>query len=382
MAEALRRRSAEILVENAEDVAQARKKGLRRRLIDRLCSTRSGCGASSPACATSPALPDPVGEVVDGWRLPQRPRDRRCACRSASWPWSTRRGPTSPSTRRRCASRPATPSSCAAAATPPLQPHPGRGHQGAVSRPGLPATPSSYLSTDREELVELLKQREYVDLVIPRGGEELKEFLLEHSQVPVIYAAGGNCHVYVDAAADLDKALDIIINAKCQRPGVCNAAETLLVHQGVAAEFLPRAAEAQAARRGARRRQGGRRRPSATRAQARQQDALRDGVPRAEDGRARGRLARRGRRAHRHVRHAALRGHRHRDLGGRAALHARGRRGRRLRQRLHPLHRRRRVRPGRRDRHLHPEAARARADGAQELTSVKYVVWGDGQVRG
>ena len=77
--------------------------------------------------------------------------------------------------------------------------------------------------------------------MIPRGGEELKEFLLEHSRVPVIYAAGGNCHVYVDAAADLEKALTIIvINAKVQRPGVCNAAETLLVHRDVAAEFLPR----------------------------------------------------------------------------------------------------------------------------------------------
>ena len=115
--------------------------------------------------------------------------------------------------------------------------------QGAVIETGLPREAVSYLGPDRRELAELLKQRKYVDLVIPRGGEDLKEYLLEHSKVPVIYAAGGNCHVYVDAAADLEKALPIIVNSKCQRPGVCNAAETLLVHQQVAAEFLPRAAE-------------------------------------------------------------------------------------------------------------------------------------------
>jgi glutamate-5-semialdehyde dehydrogenase len=115
--------------------------------------------------------------------------------------------------------------------------------QGAVLEAGLPREAVSYLTPDRRELEELLKQRRYVDLIIPRGGEELKDFLLEHSKVPVIYAAGGNCHVYVDARADLEKATRIIINAKCQRPGVCNAAETLLVHADVAAAFLPRAVD-------------------------------------------------------------------------------------------------------------------------------------------
>jgi glutamate-5-semialdehyde dehydrogenase len=91
---------------------------------------------------------------------------------------------------------------------------------------------------DRASLIDLLQMRDQVDLVIPRGGEALKDFLLEHSKVPVIYAAGGNCHVYVDETADLKQALDITINAKCQRPGVCNAAETLLVHQAVAPDFM------------------------------------------------------------------------------------------------------------------------------------------------
>jgi glutamate-5-semialdehyde dehydrogenase len=115
--------------------------------------------------------------------------------------------------------------------------------QGAVIEAGLPREAVSYLTPDRRELDELLEQRRYVDLVIPRGGEDLKDYLMERSKIPVIYAAGGNCHVYVDAAADLGKAVPIIVNAKCQRPGVCNAAETLLVHRDVAAEFLPRAVE-------------------------------------------------------------------------------------------------------------------------------------------
>jgi glutamate-5-semialdehyde dehydrogenase len=93
----------------------------------------------------------------------------------------------------------------------------------------------------RGELAELATQDGCVDLLIPRGGEGLKAALKEVASVPVIYAASGNCHVYVDASAELDDALAIVLNAKTQRPGVCNAAETLLVHTDVAPVFLPRA---------------------------------------------------------------------------------------------------------------------------------------------
>src|SRR5660398_313437 len=94
-------------------------------------------------------------------------------------------------------------------------------------------------SEDRAVLGDLLGLTESVDLVIPRGGEKLKQFLVEKAKVPVIYAAGGNCHVYVDAGADLDQAVKIAVNAKVDRPGVCNSAETLLVHSSVAQDFLP-----------------------------------------------------------------------------------------------------------------------------------------------
>jgi glutamate-5-semialdehyde dehydrogenase len=101
----------------------------------------------------------------------------------------------------------------------------------ALAEAGLPADAVQLLSTDRAELAGLLADPSAADVVIPRGGEELKRFLLETSRIPVLAAAGGNCHVYVDAAADADKAVAITVNAKVQRPGVCNAAETVLIHR-------------------------------------------------------------------------------------------------------------------------------------------------------
>jgi glutamate-5-semialdehyde dehydrogenase len=101
----------------------------------------------------------------------------------------------------------------------------------ALADAGLPADAVQLLSTDRGELAELLTDPATADVVIPRGGEQLKRMLLEVSRIPVLAAAGGNCHVYVDAAADTAKAIAITVNAKVQRPGVCNAAETVLVHR-------------------------------------------------------------------------------------------------------------------------------------------------------
>jgi glutamate-5-semialdehyde dehydrogenase len=111
----------------------------------------------------------------------------------------------------------------------------------AVAAAGLPeAAVSLVAGGGREELAELATQDGLVDLIIPRGGEGLKHALSAVATVPVIYAASGNCHVYVDADADLDAAERIVVNAKTQRPGVCNAAETLLVHAQAAPAFLPR----------------------------------------------------------------------------------------------------------------------------------------------
>jgi glutamate-5-semialdehyde dehydrogenase len=96
---------------------------------------------------------------------------------------------------------------------------------------------------EREGVLELLKQEELIDLIIPRGGESLIRFVVEHSKIPVIKHYKGVCHIFVDAAADFAMAERIIVNAKTQRPGVCNALETLLVHKDIAETFIPRIAE-------------------------------------------------------------------------------------------------------------------------------------------
>ncbi len=172
-------------------------------------------------------------------------------------------------------------------------------------------------------------QEGLVDLIIPRGGEGLKKALSAVAKVPVIYAASGNCHVYVDASADLERAVEIVLNAKTQRPGVCNAAETLLVHADAADAFLPGAlrALAERRRRAARRRADPRARARRGRGRGGDRGGLRDGVPRARPrGAGRG-LGGGGDRARRGLRLRALRGDPHRLDGGGAGVPARRRRG-------------------------------------------------------
>ena len=110
----------------------------------------------------------------------------------------------------------------------------------AVAKTGLPEASVQVLKdTDRELVLELLRARDRVDLVIPRGGEGLIRFVGENATVPLVYHYKGVCHVFVDRDADLEKAAEIVLNAKVQRPGVCNALETLLVHEDIAERFLP-----------------------------------------------------------------------------------------------------------------------------------------------
>jgi glutamate-5-semialdehyde dehydrogenase len=110
---------------------------------------------------------------------------------------------------------------------------------GVLNRAGLSAACQLLASPDRQAVSLLLKQEEFVDLIIPRGGEGLIRFVSENSRIPVIKHYKGVCHVYVDESADLEMALNIVQNAKTSRPGVCNALETLLVHEGIAPRFLP-----------------------------------------------------------------------------------------------------------------------------------------------
>jgi glutamate-5-semialdehyde dehydrogenase len=114
-----------------------------------------------------------------------------------------------------------------------------------VAKAGLPDDVVVLVDdTSRESAVEFMRLRGVIDCLVPRGGPSLIASILEHATVPYVIDGDGNCHVYVDASADLDMALDIVVNAKVQRPSVCNAAESLLVHESVASTFLPRAAAA------------------------------------------------------------------------------------------------------------------------------------------
>jgi glutamate-5-semialdehyde dehydrogenase len=110
-----------------------------------------------------------------------------------------------------------------------------------MEKSGIPAAALSLIPfVDREGVLEMLKQEEFIDLIIPRGGESLIRFVVEHSKIPVIKHYKGVCHVFLDASADFDVAERIIVNAKTQRPGVCNALETLLIHKDLAERFVPR----------------------------------------------------------------------------------------------------------------------------------------------
>jgi glutamate-5-semialdehyde dehydrogenase len=242
IADALEARAPEILAANARDMEAGRANGLDAALLDRLALDEGRVKGMADGVRAIAALPDPVGEVIDGQRLPNgldvakvrvplgvvavvyeaRPNvtiDAAALCLK-SGNAIVLRGSSSAA------------HSNAVLASVAAQ---------AATDAGVPADAIVLVAGGgREELAELATQEGVVDLIVPRGGEGLKAALKGVATVPVIYAASGNCHVYVDAGADLDAAQRIVLNAKTQRPGVCNAAETLLVHADVAPAFLPR----------------------------------------------------------------------------------------------------------------------------------------------
>jgi glutamate-5-semialdehyde dehydrogenase len=192
------------------------------------------------------ALPDPVGEVVDGSRLPNGldVRKVRVPLGVVAVVYEARPNVTIDAAALCLKSGNAIVLRGSSSATHSNAVLAGVAAQAATAA-GLPEGSLSLVAGGgREELAELATQSGVVDLIIPRGGEGLKAALKGVATVPVIYAASGNCHVYVDATAELDAARAIILNSKLQRPGVCNAAETLLVHSDVAAAFLPATLEA------------------------------------------------------------------------------------------------------------------------------------------
>jgi glutamate-5-semialdehyde dehydrogenase len=243
IAAALVARTEEILEANARDMEAGRESGLSEALLDRLALDAGRVAAMADGVRQVAALEDPVGEVVEGRRLANGLdlRKVRVPLGVVAVVYEARPNVTIDAAALALKSGNAIVlrgSSSAAHSNAVLAAIAGD----AATSAGVPAGAVSLVAGGgREELAELATQEGVVDLIIPRGGEGLKAALSAVATVPVIYAASGNCHVYVDASADLDAAEAIVVNAKTQRPGVCNAAETLLVHADAASAFLPRA---------------------------------------------------------------------------------------------------------------------------------------------
>lgn len=241
MADALDANQDAILESNGRDITGARERGLTAHLIERLTLTPKRIGEMQTGLRQVAALPDPIGAVLSGWRRPNglqitktcvpigvigiiyesRPNvtvDAAALCLKSGNAALLRGGSE------------AIHSNVALA----------RVLQDALQTAGLPTACVQLIeSTDRAAARRLMTLNEFVDCLIPRGGASLIKTVVETATVPVIETGTGNCHVYVDKDADFAMAAEIVLNAKVQRPSVCNSAETLLVHQAVAPAFLP-----------------------------------------------------------------------------------------------------------------------------------------------
>jgi glutamate-5-semialdehyde dehydrogenase len=246
MAEDLERNQEGLIKENRKDLAAGEKAHLSSSLIDRLRLTSSVIRGMAEGLREVARLPDPVGEVVKMWKRPNglmvgrmripigvigiiyesRPNvtaDAAGLCLKSGNSVILRGGSEAFHSNQAI----------------------GKVLRKVLAKMGLPqGTIQIFPHTEREAIREMLQREEEIDLIIPRGGEELIRFVTNHSKIPVIKHYKGVCHIFVDESADLEMATRVCLNAKVQRPGVCNAMETLLVHEKLAGRFLPRVAKA------------------------------------------------------------------------------------------------------------------------------------------
>ena len=246
MADALRKDCDEILAQNALDVAAAREKKLTTAFVDRLTLTVARVEDMAVGLEDLAALKDPVGEIIGGWIGAQdiEITKVRVPIGVIGMIYEARPNVTADAagicvkTGNAVILRGSGEARASNAAVV-------KALRRAIGETGGPVDAVLMLEdTSHEAAAELMRMNQYLDVLIPRGGPGLIQTVVKESTVPVIETGIGNCHIYVDASADLQMALDILVNAKTQRPGVCNAAESLLVHRAVAAEFLPKAGKA------------------------------------------------------------------------------------------------------------------------------------------
>ena len=236
IANALETHESEILEANHQDVEQFRLEGAMR---DRLQLTSGQIQETAHAVRDVAALPDPVGEILADWTLPNglRIRKVRVPLGVIGIVYESRPNVTVDTVVLAVKTGNAIVLRGGKEASHTNQ----RLSEIMSSVPGVPEGAIELLdSASRESVQELIKARGLVDVIIPRGGEGLITFVAENSVVPVIETGAGNCHLFVDESADFDMADRIILNAKTQRPSVCNAAEKLLVHERIAADYIPR----------------------------------------------------------------------------------------------------------------------------------------------
>ncbi|MCI0546897.1 MAG: glutamate-5-semialdehyde dehydrogenase [Candidatus Rokubacteria bacterium] len=241
MARGLEEKTATILEANRADLDRSRSQGHARAFIDRLTLTEGRIEEMAAGLRQVAALPDPVGEIVETWRRPSGLEIARVRVPLGviGFIYESRPNVTADAA-----------GLCVKAGNAVVL----RGGSEAIEsnaliaqilaksaeKAGLPGEAVQHVDTaDRAAVLAMLTLDRYLDLIIPRGGEEFVRLVAERSTVPVLKHDKGVCHVYVDAGADLDMAAAIAVNAKTQRPSVCNAAETLLVHADVAPTFLP-----------------------------------------------------------------------------------------------------------------------------------------------
>jgi glutamate-5-semialdehyde dehydrogenase len=242
VAELLAARQAQIQAANRQDVEAAQAQGYAAAFIDRLTLADKVFASMIQGLQEVAALPDPVGAVTGMWVRPNglKVGRQRIPLGVIGFIYESRPNVTVDAAALCLKSgnavilkggKEALNSNLALA----------QAMQDALAEAGAPQAAVQVIpSVAREATLELLKQDDLVDLIIPRGGEGLIRFVAEHSRIPVLKHYKGVCHIFVDAAADLDMAAEICFNAKVQRPGVCNAMETLLVHEAAASSFLPR----------------------------------------------------------------------------------------------------------------------------------------------
>ena len=240
-ADLLVERTDDLLAANAEDVAREESAGISATVVDRLRLNAARVEAMAGGLRQVAALADPVGGITEGWVRPNglRIHKVRVPLGVVAIIYENRPNVTSDAfglclkSGNAAFLRGSSGAICSNVAIAAVL-------REALAKAGLPEDALVLVEdTSREAAVEFMRQRDSVDCLIPRGGPSLIRSILDNATVPYVIDGDGNCHVYVDAAADLAMAADIVVNAKTQRPSVCNAAETVLVHESVAATFLP-----------------------------------------------------------------------------------------------------------------------------------------------